>query len=53
MKNMLITDPAALRRFYTDRRIWQGIPSIEVTKGGRTFVTFYSGSIRDPRRRWT
>ncbi len=47
MKRMLITAPAALRRFYADRRIWQGIPSIEVTKGGRTFVTFYSGSIRE------
>lgn len=47
MKNMLITDKTALRRFYSDQRVWQGIPSVEVTKGGRIFSTFYSGGIRE------
>jgi len=40
---MLITDPAELTKYKADQRIWQGIPSIEVTKQGRIFVTFYSG----------
>ena len=37
---MLITDPKRLQAFYTGQRIWQGIPSVEVTKKGRIFVTF-------------
>jgi len=44
---MLITDTNELRRFYADQRIWQGIPSIEVTKKGRIFVTFYSGGTKE------
>lgn len=40
---MLITDKNQLKQYYTDKRIWQGIPSIEVTKKGRIFSTFYSG----------
>ena len=41
---MLITDQAALSRFAAKERYWQGIPSIERTRGGRIFVSFYSGS---------
>lgn len=40
---MLITDKKELERFSECHRVWQGIPGIEHTKGGRTFVTFYSG----------
>ncbi|MBQ8836673.1 MAG: helix-turn-helix domain-containing protein [Clostridia bacterium] len=40
---MLITDRKGLERFTECHRVWQGIPGIEHTKGGRTFVTFYSG----------
>lgn len=43
----IITDPEKLKAFYAQRRVWQGIPSVEVTKGGRTFVTFYSGGVRE------
>ena len=40
---MPITDKKELERFSECHRVWQGIPGIEHTKGGRTFVTFYSG----------
>lgn len=41
---MLITDKKELERFSDGRRVWQGIPGIEHTKEGRTFITFYSGA---------
>lgn len=40
---MLITDKKQLEKYSTPHRLWQGISSIEVTKKGRVFVTFYSG----------
>ena len=40
---MLITENKALRAYRAETRVWQGIPSIEVTPGGRIFVCFYSG----------
>jgi len=40
---MLITDKNELTKYRTEYRLWQGIPSVEITKGGRIFVTFYSG----------
>ena len=40
---MFITDKNEIRKYYSENRIWQGIPSIEVTAKGRIFVTFYSG----------
>ncbi|MBQ9784364.1 MAG: helix-turn-helix domain-containing protein [Clostridia bacterium] len=46
---MLITDQNELKRFATDRRLWQGIPSIEVTARGRIFLTFYSGGTAEAR----
>lgn len=44
---MLITDKQELSAFSPDKRIWQGIPSIEVTKKGRIFITFYSGGVKE------
>lgn len=44
---MLITDKNELKKYTHEHRIWQGIPSIEVTKGGRIFSTFYSGGIKE------
>lgn len=40
---MLITDKEELKKYASEWRIWQGIPSIEVTKNGRMFCVFYSG----------
>lgn len=43
-----ITDPAILQDkndVYADSsRIFQGIPEIEITRGGRTFIIFYTGT---------
>ena len=44
---MLITNQKQLRQYYTDQRIWQGIPSVEVTDKGRIFVTWYSGTTKE------
>lgn len=44
---MLITDKKELRRFYADHRVWQGIPGIVCTSGGREFISFYSGNTKE------
>ena len=44
---MLITDKKDLEKFASAHRPWQGIPGIERTRGGRTFLTFYSGGISE------
>ena len=44
---MLITDKNELRRFYADHRVWQGIPGIVCTPGGREFISFYSGNTKE------
>jgi len=44
---MLITNRNALADFSSKKRLWQGIPSIEVTKGGRIFLTYYSGGTKE------
>lgn len=44
---MLITNPGALKAYESCHRVWQGIPGIVHTKGGRTFVSFYSGNITE------
>ncbi|MBQ7016979.1 MAG: exo-alpha-sialidase [Firmicutes bacterium] len=44
---MLITDPNLLKQYNTPKRLWQGIPSIEVTPKGRIFLTFYAGGIKE------
>ena len=40
---MLITDKDLLKSYTASKNLWVGIPSIEITKKGRTFLTFYSG----------
>lgn len=40
---MLTTDKKELLKYTTGKRLWQGIPSIAVTRNGRIFSTFYSG----------
>lgn len=44
---MLITEKNALKQFYTDKRLWQGIPALSRSKNGRLFATFYSGKIKE------
>lgn len=44
---MLITDKEQLKMYYSEKRLWQGIPSIAISRGGRIFVTFYSGGWRE------
>lgn len=44
---MLTTDKNDLLKYTTGKRLWQGIPSIAVTRGGRIFSTFYSGGITE------
>lgn len=44
---MLITDKKQLENYKADRCLWVGIPSVEVTKKGRVFLTFYSGGTRE------
>lgn len=44
---MLITDRKALQKYQAGNRLWQGIPSIEVTRKGRVFVSFYSGGTKE------
>ena len=36
-----------LKKYDTDYRIWQGIPSIAVTEKGRRFISFYSGGLKE------
>lgn len=40
---MFITDKEILKEFYSGNRVWQLVPGIERTPGGRLFCTFYSG----------
>lgn len=44
---MLITDKNELKKYTAEQRIWQGIPSIEVTENGRIYLTFYSGGVKE------
>lgn len=44
IKTVIINDKKELEKFNSCHRVWQGIPGIVRTKGGRTFVTFYSGN---------
>lgn len=44
---MLLIKPEQLKKYSTNQRHWQGIPSVEVTKKGRIFVTFYSGGVKE------
>lgn len=40
-------DKTEIRDRSDDMRLWQGIPSIEYTEGGRTYACFYSGNITE------
>ena len=44
---MLITDKEILKNYTASKCLWVGIPSIEVTEKGRTFLTFYSGGTQE------
>ena len=44
---MLITNKEQLKQYRSEYRIWQGIPSIEVTKKGRMLCAFYSGETNE------
>lgn len=44
---MLITDKDLLKNYAPSKCLWLGIPGIEVTKKGRTFLTYYSGGTRE------
>lgn len=44
---MIITDKKQLERFYSCHRVWQGIPGIERTPKGRTFISLYSGDTKE------
>lgn len=43
----LILDPELLVNYAPRRRVWQGIPSVERTAGGRLFFTWYTGGTRE------
>lgn len=47
---MLYTETKELQKYRASKRLWQGIPSIEVTKRGRIFLTFYSGGVKEEIR---
>lgn len=49
---MLITDKNELKKYTAEQRIWQGIPSIEVTENGRIYLTFYSGGVKEENRNY-
>ena len=44
---MLITEEKQLERYASYNRLWQGIPSIEVTSMGRIFTAFFSGGTKE------
>ena len=44
---MLIKDHEELKKYSTPYRVWQGIPAIEVTVGGRIYSAFYSGGTKE------
>ncbi len=44
---MLVTDKKQLEQFNSCHRVWQGIPGIVKTNGGRHYVSFYSGNVAE------
>lgn len=44
---MLVSNKKELEKYSSDYRLWQGVPSIEVTKNGRIFIAFYSGGTKE------
>ena len=45
--SMLTDNQHILAECIAEKRIWQRIPGIEITKNGRIFVTFYSGGTKE------
>lgn len=41
---MLITRKEQLKKFYSSKRVWQLVPTVARTRGGKLFCTFYSGA---------
>lgn len=41
---MIIRDKKELNNYLLKKHLWQGIPSVAVTKNGRIFTCFYTGS---------
>lgn len=41
---MLYTETKELQKYRASKRLWQGIPSIEVTKRGRIFLTYLTNT---------
>lgn len=44
---MLISNKDLLKNYTASKNLWVGIPGIEVTKKGRTFLCFYSGGTKE------
>lgn len=44
---MLITEKTKLKQYDAAHRVWQGIPGIVRTKGGRIFLSAYSGNVKE------
>lgn len=44
---MLVTDKKSLMKYYSANRMWQGIPGIARSPGGRIFACFYSGGLTE------
>lgn len=44
---MLITEGKTLEQFTEEKRLWQGIPGVAVTPGGRLYCAFYSGGTKE------
>ncbi len=44
---MLITKNEQLKKFAPETRLWQGIPAIEKTRGGKLFAALYSGNTKE------
>ena len=47
MSTRFVTEAEALTAYGSDQRLWQGIPSVEVTAHGRVFATLYSGGVTE------
>ena len=43
----LVKDPELLASYAPACRVWQGIPSVECSHGGRLFFTWYTGGTRE------
>lgn len=43
----LVQEKSVMREYTPSSRIWQGIPSVEVTPGRQLFVAFYSGGVKE------